>query len=81
MPKNHRGNQKEKPQKFGNANNHVYLSLLLGEDPAVLTNEAQRIVDAFPGNPSFLSTLALSKLLLDQPGEALEVMRQRRALP
>jgi len=73
--------KRKNPQKFGNANNHVYLSLLLGEDPAVLGNEAQRIVDAFPGNPSFLSTLALSKLLLDQPGEALEVMRQRGRVP
>ena len=73
--------KRKNPQKFGNANNHVYLSLLLGEDPIVLANEAQRIVDAFPGNPSFLSTLALSKLLLDQPGEALEVMRQRGRAP
>jgi len=73
--------KRKNPQKFGNSNNHVYLSLLLGEDPAVLANEAQRIVDAFPGNPSFLSTLALSKLLLDQPGEALEVMRQRGRAP
>jgi len=73
--------KRKNPQKFGNANNHVYLSLLLGEDPAVLEKEAQRIVDAFPGNPSFLSTLALSKLLLDQPGEALEVMRQRGRAP
>ena len=69
--------KRKNPQKFGNANNHVYLSLLMGEDPAFLENEAQRIVDAFPGNPSFLSTLALSKLLTDQPSEALEVMRQR----
>jgi hypothetical protein len=73
--------KRKNSQKFGNANNHVYLSLLLGEDPAVLANEAQRIVDAFPGNPSFLSTLALSKLLLDQPGEALEVMKQRGRTP
>jgi hypothetical protein len=73
--------KRKNPQKFGNANNHVYLSLLLGEDPRVLVNEAQRIVDAFPGNPSFLSTLALSKLLLDQPGEALEVMKQRGRAP
>ena len=73
--------KRKNPQKFGNANNHVYLSLLMGEDPAFLENEAQRIVDAFPGNPSFLSTLALSKLLTDQPSEALEVMRQRGRAP
>jgi len=73
--------KRKNPQKFGNANNHVYLSLLMGEDPASFENEAQRIVDAFPGNPSFLSTLALSKLLTDQPSEALEVMRQRGRAP
>ena len=73
--------KRKNPQKFGNANNHVYLSLLLGEDPAVFEKEALRIVDAFPGNPSFLSTLALSKLLLDQPREALEVMKQRGRAP
>ena len=69
------------PDKFGNANNHCYLSLLIGEDPQPLEKEALRIVQAFPGNPSFLSTVALAKLLTDQPTEALAVMNQRGAAP
>jgi hypothetical protein len=69
------------PDKFGNANNHCYLSLLIGEDPEPLEKEALRIVQAFPGNPSFLSTVALAKLLTNQPAEALAVMNQRGATP
>ena len=53
MPKNHRRNQKEIPPEIWQCQQHVYLSLLLGEDPGVLTNEAQRIVDAFLGIPPF----------------------------
>jgi hypothetical protein len=69
------------PDKFGNANNHCYLSLLIGEDPEPLEKEALRIVQAFPGNPSFLSTVALAKLLTNQPAEALAVMNQRGSTP
>lgn len=69
------------PEKFGNANNHCYLSLLLGENVEDLEKEALRICNAFPGNPSFLSTLALAKLLGDKPEEALEVMRRRGPVP
>ena len=69
------------PDKFGNANNHCYLSLLIGEDPEPLEKEALRIVQAFPGNPSFLSTVALAKLLTNQPAEALAVMNQRGPTP
>ena len=36
----------------GNLNNHCYLSLLLGEDPA-LEREAERIVLAFPAGRPF----------------------------
>ena len=65
------------PEKFGNANNHCYLSLLLGENVKALEKEALRICNAFPRNPSFLSTLALARLLGDKPDEALEIMRRR----
>jgi hypothetical protein len=69
------------PDKFGNANNHCYLSLLIGKDPEALEKEALRIVQVFPGNPSFLSTVALAKLLTNQPAEALAVMNQRGPTP
>ena len=69
------------PEKFGNANNHCYLSLLLGENVEALEKEALRICNAFPGNPTFLSTLALAKLLGDKPDEALEIMRRRGPVP
>jgi hypothetical protein len=69
------------PEKFGNANNRCYLSLLLGENVEALEKEALRICNAFPGNPSFLSTLALAKLLGDKPDEALEIMRRRGPVP
>jgi len=38
-------------------------------------------VQVFPGNPSFLSTVALAKLLTNQPAEALAVMNQRGPTP
>ena len=69
------------PDKFGNSNNYCYLSLLIGEEPEPLEKEALRIVQAFPGNPSFLSTVALAKLLTNQPAEALAVMNQRGPTP
>ena len=69
------------PYKHGNLNNHCYLSLLLGEDPKRLEREAERIVLAFPANPSFLSTLALAKVLAGKPGEAFEAMRARGNSP
>ena len=69
------------PEKFGNANNHCYLSLLLGDDVDALEQEASRIVEAFPGSPTFLSTLALAKLLSGKPKEALEVMNRRGRVP
>ena len=65
------------PYKFGNANNHCYLSLLLGEDPEPLEKEAQRIIRFFPSNPSFLSTLALAKILNGKFLEAFEAMNRR----
>jgi hypothetical protein len=73
--------KRRNPEKFGNANNHCYLSLLMGENVESLEKEALRICNAFPGNPSFLSTLALAKLLREKPGEALEVMRSRGPVP
>ena len=69
------------PYKYGNLNNHCYLSLLMGEDPKKLEIEAERIVLAFPSNPSFLSTLALAKVLVEKPQEAFEVMRARGRSP
>lgn len=69
------------PEKFGNANNHCYLSLLIGENVESLEKEALRICNAFPGNPSFLSTLALAKLMGGKSEEALEVMRNRGPVP
>lgn len=76
------GNTKARfPYKYGNLNNHCYLSLLLGEDPTRLEPEAERIVLAFPSNPSFLSTLALAKVLAGKPQEAFEVMRVRGRSP
>ena len=69
------------PYKHGNLNNHCYLSLLLGEDPKRLEREAERIVLAFPANPSFLSTLALAKVLAGKPEEAFEAMRARGNSP
>ena len=58
-----------------------YLSLLIGDDVETQEKESIRICDAFPGNPSFLSTLALAKLLGGKPKEALEVMRNRGSVP
>jgi tetratricopeptide (TPR) repeat protein len=69
------------PYKYGNLNNHCYLSLLIGEDPKNLEQEAERIVLAFPSNPSFLSTLALAKVLVGKPQEAFEAMRARGRSP
>ena len=69
------------PEKFGNANNHCYLSLLLGEDLVAQKKEALRITTAFPGNPTFLSTLALAELLNGDPKEALRAMNQRGPVP
>ncbi len=69
------------PEKFGNANNHCYLSLLLGENLEIQEKEAQRITEAFPGNPTFLSTLALAKLVSGKPQEALKVMNNRGPVP
>ena len=69
------------PEKFGNANNHCYLSLLLGEDPKIQAKEAVRITTAFPGSPTFLSTLALAELLNGNPKEALRAMNQRGPIP
>ena len=53
----------------------------MGEDPKSLEPEAERIVLAFPSNPSFLSTLALAKVLAGKPQEAFEAMRLRGRLP
>ncbi len=76
------GSAKERfPYKYGNLNNHCYLSLLMGEDPEILEREAERIVLAFPSNPSFLSTLALAKVLVGKPQDAFEAMRARGATP
>lgn len=76
------GNTKERfPYKYGNLNNHCHLSLLMGEDPKRLESEAERIVLAFPANPSFLSTLALAKVLVGKPEEAFEAMRVRGHFP
>ncbi len=66
------------PYKFGNSNNHCYLSLLLGEDPKTMEIEAERITSSFPQNPSFLSTLALAKTLNGKYQEAYDAMNQRR---
>ena len=73
--------KQKNPEKFGNANNHCYLSLLIGENVESLEKEALRICNAFPGNPSFLSTLALAKLMGGKSEEALEVMRNRGPVP
>ena len=73
--------KRRNPEKFGNANNHCYLSLLIGGDFESLEKEALRICNAFPGNPSFLTTLALAKLLGGKSKEALEVMRARGPVP
>ena len=71
------GNAKARfPYKYGNLNNHCYLTLLMGEDPNELESEAERIVLAFPANPSFYSTLALAKVLVGKPEEAFEAMRE-----
>ena len=76
------GNTKARfPYKYGNLNNHCYLSLLMGEDPKRLESEAERIVLAFPANPSFYSTLALAKVLVGKPEEAFEAMRVRGRTP
>ena len=76
------GNAKARfPYKYGNLNNHCYLSLLMGEDPKGLESEAERIVLAFPANPSFYSTLALAKVLVGKPEEAFEAMRARGRSP
>ena len=69
------------PEKFGNANNHCYLSLLLGENIEKQEKEAERITQAFPGSPTFLSTLALAKLLTDKPQDALNAMNSRGPVP
>lgn len=69
------------PEKFGNANNHCYLSLLLGDDPKIQAKEAVRITTAFPSSPTFLSTLALAELLNGKPKEALRAMNQRGPVP
>jgi hypothetical protein len=53
----------------------------MGEDPKRLEPEAERIVLAFPSNPSFLSTLALAKVLAGKPQEAFEAMRVRGRSP
>lgn len=65
------------PYKFGNANNLCYLSLLLGEDPKILEKEAERIIRSFPNNPSFLSTLAMAKVLNGKYREAYVAMSRR----
>ena len=69
------------PEKFGNTNNYCYLSLLLGENIEKQEKEAERITQAFPGSPTFLSTLALAKLLTDKPQDALNAMNSRGPVP
>ncbi len=69
------------PERLGNRNNATWLALLLSEDPAPLEREAESIVQAVPSNPNFLSTLALAKLLVGKPDEAIKAMRGRRGAP
>jgi tetratricopeptide (TPR) repeat protein len=69
------------PEKFGNANNYCYLSLLLGENIEKQEKETERITQAFPSSPTFLSTLALAKLLNGKAQEALDVMNERGPIP
>ncbi len=65
------------PHKFGNSNNHCYLSLLLELKVEEMEELAEKNLRAFPGNRSFISTLALAKLKAGKPLEALRVMNQR----
>jgi len=67
------------PYKFGNANNYCYLTLLLGGKDIEMENEAERIISSFPGNPTFLSTLALAKLKNGKYQEAYKAMERRRS--
>jgi tetratricopeptide (TPR) repeat protein len=69
------------PEKFGNANNHCYLSLLLGKNIEKQEKETERITEAFPSSPTFLSTLALAKLLTGKAQEALDIMNERGPIP
>jgi tetratricopeptide (TPR) repeat protein len=69
------------PEKFGNTNNYCYLSLLLGKNIEKQEKEAERITQAFPGSPTFLSTLALAKLLTGKAQDALNVMNSRGPVP
>ena len=55
--------------------------MLLGEDPKIQAKEAVRIITAFPGSSTFLSTLALAELLNGNPKEALRAMNQRGPVP
>ena len=65
------------PNKFGNANNHCYLSLLLEVKIEEMEKLAEKNLQAFPTNRSFISTLALAKLKTGKPLEALRVMNRR----
>ena len=65
------------PHKFGNSNNHCYLSLLLELKVEEMEKLAEKNLRAFPGNRSFISTLALAKLKSGKPVEALRLMNQR----
>ena len=49
--------------------------------PGGSKKEALRITTAFPGNPTFLSTLLLAELLNGDPKEALRAMNQRGPVP